>query len=83
MRKLRVFFEEHLAKNPWLINQYWDKPSDEIVIETQCKYKSIIQQTQISGRTDIITRVADEPFPIICELKREKKTGYSKQIFQN
>ena len=70
-------FEEHLAKNPWLINQYWDKPSDEIVIETQCKYQSIIQQTQISGRTDIITRVADEPFPIICELKREKKTGYS------
>lgn len=48
-------FEEHLAKNPWLINQYWDKPSDEIVIETQCKYQSIIQQTQISGRTDIIT----------------------------
>lgn len=70
-------FEKHLAKNPWLINQYWDKPSDEIIIETQNKYETIIQDNKVSGRTDIITRVADEPFPIICELKREKRTNYS------
>ncbi|KXT91707.1 hypothetical protein SORDD21_00668 [Streptococcus oralis] len=70
-------FEEHLAKNPWLINQYWDKPSNEIVIETQNKYKAIIQERKVSGRTDIITKVADEPYPIICELKREKVTAYS------
>ena len=70
-------FEEHLAKNPWLINQYWDKPSNEIVIETQNTYKAIIQERKVSGRTDIITKVADEPYPIICELKREKVTAYS------
>lgn len=70
-------FEEHLASNPWLINPYWDKPSDEIVIETQNKYESIIAGNKVAGRTDIIIRTADEPFPIICELKREKKTPYS------
>ncbi|WP_219123734.1 ATP-binding protein [Streptococcus constellatus] len=75
--EVEAIFEEHLAKNPWLINQYWDKPSKEIVIETQNRYRSIIQEEEVSGRTDIIIRVADEPFPVICELKREKLTGYS------
>lgn len=75
--EIEAVFEEHLAKNPWLINQYWDKPSNEIVIETQNKYKVIIQEQKVSGRTDIITKVADEPYPIICELKREKVTAYS------
>lgn len=75
--EIEAVFEEHLAKNPWLINQYWDKPSNEIVIETQNKYKAIIQENEVQGRTDIITKVADEPYPIICELKREKVTLYS------
>ncbi|QHF55490.1 MULTISPECIES: ATP-binding protein [Streptococcus] len=75
--EIEAVFEEHLAKNPWLINQYWDKPSNEIVIETQNKYKAIIQENEVHGRTDIITKVADEPYPIICELKREKATVYS------
>ncbi len=75
--EVESIFEEHLAKNPWLINQYWDKPSDEVVIETQNKYKGVIADEEVEGRTDIIIRTADEPFPIICELKREKKTGYS------
>ena len=75
--EIEAVFEEHLANNPWLINQYWDKPSDAIVVETQNKYKLKIADEQVEGRTDIIIRTADEPFPIICELKREKKTGYS------
>ena len=75
--EIEAVFEEHLAKNPWLINQYWDKPSDAIVVETQNKYKLKIAEEEVEGRTDIIIRTADEPFPIICELKREKKTGYS------
>ena len=75
--KIEAVFEKHLANNPWLINQYWDKPSDAIVVETQNKYKLKIADEQVEGRTDIIIRTADEPFPIICELKREKKTGYS------
>ena len=75
--KIEAVFEKHLANNPWLINQYWDKPSDAIVVETQNKYKLKIAEEEVEGRTDIIIRTADEPFPIICELKREKKTGYS------
>lgn len=75
--EIEAVFEEHLAKNPWLINQYWDKPSDAIVVETQNKYKLKIAEEEVEGRTDIIIRTADEPFPIICELKREKKTEYS------
>ena len=75
--EIEAVFEKHLAKNPWLINQYWDKPSDAIVVETQNKYKLKIAEEEVEGRTDIIIRTADEPFPIICELKREKKTGYS------
>jgi hypothetical protein len=74
---IEAVFEKHLANNPWLINQYWDKPSEAIVVETQNKYKLIIAEEEVEGRTDIIIRTADEPFPIICELKREKKTGYS------
>lgn len=75
--EIEAVFEKHLANNPWLINQYWDKPSDAIVVETQNKYKLKIAEEEVEGRTDIIIRTADEPFPIICELKREKKTGYS------
>ena len=70
-------FEQHLSANPWLINQYWDKPADEIVIETQKTYSDYIEKNKRTGRTDIILRVSDEPLPIICELKRDKKTSYS------
>ena len=41
------------------------------------KYKIFIDENIVEGRTDLIIRTADEPFPIICELKREKKTAYS------
>ena len=75
--EIEAVFEKHLANNPWLINQYWDKPSEAIVADTQNKYKVIIAEEEVEGRTDIIIRTSDEPFPIICELKREKKTGYS------
>lgn len=70
-------FEKHLSHNPWLINQFWDKPSDEIVIATQETYSAYIEDSKQKGRTDIILRVSDEPLPIICELKRDKKTQYS------
>ena len=75
--EIEAVFEEHLERNPWLINQYWDKPSEELVIDTQRKYKIFIDENIVEGRTDLIIRTADEPFPIICELKREKKTAYS------
>lgn len=65
-------FEQHLADNPWLINPYWDKKTEKIQIQN--KYD--IGHEAI-GITDIIVEVAEEPFPIIVELKREGKTGYS------
>lgn len=70
-------FEEHLAAHPWLIDPYWDKPSDKLFVETQNRFKTLVADNQVIGRTDIIIRVAEEPYPIICELKREKSTGYS------
>lgn len=76
-KAVESIFEKHLAKNPWLINQYWDKASDSLIISTQEKYSTLIAENKIQGRSDIIVRVADEPYPIICELKRELGTGYS------
>ncbi|WP_430601975.1 hypothetical protein IGJ02_002155 [Enterococcus sp. DIV0724b] len=70
-------FEEHLEKHPWLINPYWDKASQNVVTSTQEYYRSLIDKNKIEGISDIIVRVAEEPFPIICELKRDKKTSYS------
>lgn len=70
-------FENHLEKHPWLINPFWDKASQNVVTSTQEYYRSLINDNKIDGISDIIVRVAEEPFPIICELKREKKTAYS------
>ncbi|STD24614.1 hypothetical protein [Enterococcus mundtii] len=70
-------FEVHLEKHPWLINPYWDKDSHNIITRTQERYQVLIGENKINGISDIIIRVAEEPLPIICELKREKKTGYS------
>lgn len=70
-------FENHLQKHPWLIHPYWDKPTDRMVIETQNRYKYLVDEYEIHGRTDIIIKIEEEIYPIICELKREKQTSYS------
>ena len=69
-------FEKHLAKNPWLINPYWDVES-RVEITTQERYESMIEKGKVEGISDIIIRVHEEKFPIIVEVKREKKTSYS------
>lgn len=76
-KAIESIFEKHLAANPWLIDPYWDRPNDKIFIETQKRYKTFIGGEKVEGRTDIIIKVAEENYPIICELKREASTSYS------
>lgn len=76
-KAIESIFEKHLAANPWLIDPYWDRPNDKIFIETQKRYKTFIGGEEVEGRTDIIIKVAEENYPIICELKREASTSYS------
>lgn len=70
-------FEKHLMNHPWLINPYWDKASHNVVTSTQEHYEMLVGNNKVEGYADLIIRVAEETHPIICELKREKKTGYS------
>ena len=37
----------------------------------------MIEKGKVEGISDIIIRVHEEKFPIIVEIKREKKTSYS------
>lgn len=72
-------FERHLAVNPWLINPFWDVKARQI--GTQEKLERILdsnkkEDTKI-GYIDIIVEVADIRYPVIIEIKREKKTSYS------
>lgn len=69
-------FEDHLAKNPWLIEPSWDAKDKRI--STQNKYDFLdIDNNESRAYVDIIVDVSDDPLPIIVELKREKKTNYS------
>ena len=70
-------FEKCLERHPWLIHPYWDKVSNKVVVDTQQKYSFILDGNKVSGRSDLIIKVSEESYPIICELKREKKTNYS------
>lgn len=70
-------FENQLATNPWLISPFYDKASSQSIIETQEYYKTIIDNEEVEGYSDIIIRTSDWPMPIVVELKREKKTSYS------
>lgn len=69
-------FEKHLAKNIWLINPYWDI-RQHTEITTQERIENLLTDGKIEGIMDIVVRVADEKYPIIIELKREKPTPYS------
>lgn len=76
-------FEEHLAKHPWLINAFWDRAKDNISVTRQVKFNKLVEgSSKIDGISDILVQVGEEPYPIICELKREKKTSYSSPDIQ-
>lgn len=69
-------FENHLAKNPWLIEPYWD--AIHLRVSQQDKFSYLnIDNSESRFYTDIIVEVGEEIFPVIVEVKREKKTSYS------
>lgn len=67
-------FENHLDKNPWLINPAWDRRY--VTTKKQDRYKSS-EIKELQGVVDIIVETSQELYPIIVELKREKDTSYS------
>lgn len=76
-------FEDHLAKNPWLINPYWNqtpKTNEEVRLVTQ-EFNRLYAEERDDDykRTfiDICIYVAEESYPIIVELKRNANTSYS------
>lgn len=70
-------FETHLAKNPWLLNPFWDNKKDVNIIR-QRKYTYLLEAgSKVNGLSDIIVEVAEKRFPIIVEIKREAGTSYS------
>lgn len=68
-------FEKHLANNPWLLNPFWDSKRNKII--RQQRYEALFDGSYVKGRSDIIIEAADESYPIIVEIKREKSTSYS------
>lgn len=73
-------FENHLHLHPWLINPYWDTLSEKDIIPQKRLYEKNLGQlkkNELIGITDLIIYAKEEPYPIIVELKREKKTDYS------
>lgn len=76
-------FEEHLAKNPWLINPYWNqtpKTEEEVQVITQEFNRLHTGDKDDDYRRtfiDICIYVAEETYPIIVELKRNADTPYS------
>lgn len=83
---LEKAFENHLAKNPWLINPYWNqtpKTRSEIQFVTQEFNRLYNAQNDDYRRTfiDICVYVAEEKFPIVVELKRNAVTSYSNATF--
>lgn len=76
-------FENHLAKNPWLINPYWNqtpKTNEAVQVVTQ-EFNRLYtdEKDDEYKRTfiDICIYVAEESYPIIVELKRNADTSYS------
>lgn len=76
-------FEDHLAKNPWLINPYWNqtpKTQEAVQVVTQEFNRLYIDKKDADYKRtfiDICIYVADEDYPIIVELKRNANTAYS------
>lgn len=80
---LEKTFQNHLMKNPWLINPYWsqsDKSQGEITYSSEEFCRLYKEQSEDYKRQfiDIYVEVAGEKYPIIVELKRNNATGYAK-----
>lgn len=80
-------FEEHLSNNPWLIYPYWNIDRNntyntEDSITNQEYYKLALTDEEFRKNfLDIVIRTAEEEYPVIVELKRNKIDSYSKVTF--
>lgn len=69
-------FENHLAKNPWLINPYWDTKSGREI--SQQKYFNYeLTDTSVKGFSDILVHISELKYPVVVEVKRSYKSSYS------
>lgn len=82
-------FEKHLAGNPWLINPYWNKSpktEGEIEVVTQVFNRLYSESSSDDYKKtfiDICIYVAEIPYPIIVELKRNAVTSYSNVTYSD
>lgn len=79
-------FQQHLAKNPWLINPTWTSNksiSDDYLKILREKYYSLIDSNDEFHRNfiDIYVTVSEEPYPIIIELKKNTPKDHAKVDF--
>ena len=70
-------FENHLARNPWLIEPTWITKAKSVHTQNFYKLLNIDNGDETRLYTDIIVEVTDEMYPVIVEIKREKVTAYS------
>lgn len=76
-------FQEHLFENPWLINPFWNRSTrsnSEIRIQRERFTKLYDEKGEDYKRRfiDIYLEAADEPLPIVVELKKNEPTGHAK-----
>lgn len=80
-------FEEHLSNNPRLIYPYWNIDRNntyntEDSVTNQEYYKLALTDEEFRKNfLDIVIRTAEEEYPVIVELKRNKIDSYSKVTF--
>lgn len=80
-------FEEHLSNNPRLIYPYWNidrnntyNTEDSITNQEYYKLASTDDEFR-KNFLDIVIRTAEEEYPVIVELKRNKIDSYSRVTF--
>lgn len=76
-------FQNHLYKNPWLIEPYWNRKiegEDGFELVKEAYYKKINIKTGDFEKCfiDLLIRSAEEEYPIIIELKKNQPTGHAK-----
>lgn len=74
------FFQDHLYKNPWLINPFWNYNDDINFSRVKEKYLSSIDDNGKKNKhfIDILIKTSEEKYPIIVELKKNTPTGHAK-----
>lgn len=80
--------DDLLSKNPWLINPYWNidhsEPEENIEEFRQKYYKSINKNGEEERSfIDMIVFVAEEPYPVIVEYKKNTATGHANVEFED